>query len=243
MTIQNIITTLLTATEFKQVVESGSSANTPIIDTEALLNNLLSSAINNVYALTLPEQAAYPNIVYMLVGGKNNYFEKHLLTQVDSFIISLRATTLDLLASAASTLLTAIIASPYAIEITDKQKDFEPERECFRLDLELSFSVPATGANAETPALIVYHLGEDGEESDYDNLIKQKITSGYGIAILTTANDMEALRQAVQGKLLGYQQTPQHYEMQFARGAPLENEGGLRIWRDIYQDSYSIQQN
>lgn len=242
MSLQSIIDQLAIAAEFKQVVEAGSASTTPQIDTEALLKAALSTVTNNTYSLKLPESPSYPNIVYMLVGGKNQYFEKQLLTQVDTFIISLREKSLDALALKSQALLTALITSAYAIEVLDKQKDHEPDRECFRLDLEISFSVPATGVNAETPALLVYCLAQDGEESDYDNFIKQRVNSAYGVAILTANNDLSALQEIVRNKLLGFQQTPQHFEMQFARGSPLESEGGLRIWREVYQDSHMIKQ-
>jgi len=242
MNLQKIIVHLASAIEFKQVAEAGSASTTPQIDTEALLTTVLSTVTPDVHSLKLPETPDYPNIVYMLVGGKNQYFEKHLLTQVDTFIISLREKSLDALAVKSKELLKTLVACDYAIEILDKQKDHESERECFRLDLEVSFTVPATGVNGETPALLVYCVGQDGEESDYDNLIKQKTNSTYGIAILTAGNDVAALQTVVRNKLLGFQQTPQHFEMQFARGSPLENEGGLRIWREIYQDSNMIKQ-
>ena len=242
MNLQKIIEQLAFAVEFKQVAEAGSASTTPQIDTEALITLVLSAVVPKTYSLKLPESPDYPNIVYMLVGGKNQYFEKQLLTQVDTFIVSLREKTLVALAAKSKELLSALINSSFAIEILDKQKDHEPERECFRLDLEISFSVPATGVNAETPALLVYCIGQDGEESDYDNLIKQRVNSAYGIAILTANNDIALLQEVVRSKLLGFQQTPQHFEMQFSRGSPLENEGGLRIWREIYQDSNMIKQ-
>jgi hypothetical protein len=242
MILQNIINQLASATEFKQVTEAGSASTTPQIDTEALLTTVLSAVTTDVYSLKLPENPSYPNIVYMLVGGKNQYFEKHLLTQVDTFIVSLREKELQNLAVKSKELLTSLVASNYAIEILDKQKDHEAERDCYRLDLEISFSVPATGVNAETPALLVYCVGQNGEESDYDNIIKQKVNSAYGIAILTAGNDVVELQTVVRNKLLGFQQTPQHFEIQFARGSPLESEGGLRIWREIYQDSSMIKQ-
>lgn len=243
MGLSNLVSQLSSAPEFQQVVIAGSAANTPSIDTEALLTNVLVSTLHSVYCLNLPENAALPNLVYMLAGGKNLYFEKHLLAQVDTFVVSLRHNSLSALAQSANQLLTALINSSYAIEIIDKQKDYEPERQCYRLDLELSFTVPATGSSAQTPAAILYSIGDEAEQSDYDNFIKQKVTTGYGIAILTTGNNLEQLRQVVRDKLLGFQQTPQHYELQFARGTPLEHEGGLSIWRDIYQDSNHIQQN
>jgi hypothetical protein len=242
MSLQSIIDQLALATEFKQVVEAGSASTTPQIDTEALLTTVLSAVTSNTYSLKLPESPTYPNIVYMLVGGKNQYFEKQLLTQFDTFIVSLREKTLEALAVKSKELLSALITSSYAIEVLDKQKDHEPERECFRLDLEVSFSVPATGINAETPALLVYCVGQNGEESDYDNVIRQKVNSAYGIAILTAGNDIAELQIAIRNRLLGFQQTPQHFEMQFSRGSPLESEGGLKIWREIYQDSYMIKQ-
>jgi hypothetical protein len=242
MILQNIINQLASATEFKQVTEAGSASTTPQIDTEALLTTVLSAVTTDVYSLKLPENPSYPNIVYMLVGGKNQYFEKHLLTQVDTFIVSLREKELQNLAVKSKELLTSLVDSNYAIEILDKQKDHEAERDCYRLDLEISFSVPATGVNAETPALLVYCVGQNGEQSDYDNVIKQKVNSAYGIAILTAGNDVVELQTVVRNKLLGFQQTPQHFEIQFARGSPLESEGGLRIWREIYQDSSMIKQ-
>lgn len=242
MSLQSIIDQLASATEFQQVAEAGNAATMPQIDTEALLKTVLSTVTSNTYSLKLPENPNYPNIVYMLVGGKNQYFEKQLLTQVDTFIISLREKTIDALATKSKELLTILAASTYAIEILDKQKEHEPERECFRLDLEIAFSVPSTGINAETPALLVYCLSQDGEESDYDNLIKQRVNSAYGVAILTADNNLSALQTVVRNKLLGFQQTPQHFEMQFARGSPLESEGGLQIWREVYQDSHMIKQ-
>ena len=240
MSLQNIIDQLATASEFQQVSEAGSASTTPQIDTEALLTIVLSVVTTDVHSLKLPENPSYPNIVYMLVGGKNQYFEKHLLTQVDTFIVSLREKSPKLLAVKAKELLAVLVTSSYAIEIIDKQKDYESERECYRLDLEISFTVPATGVNAETPALLAYCVGQDGKESDYDNLIKQRVDSAYGVAILTAGNDVASLQTAVRSKLLGFQQTPYHFEMQFARGSPLESEGGLRIWREVYQDSQMI---
>jgi len=242
MNLQSIIEQLSTATDFKQVSEAGSASTTPQIDTEALLTTVLSEVTANVHCLKLPESPSYPNIVYMLVGGKNHYFEKQLLTQSDTFIISLREKTRESLANKAKALLTILISSVYAIEILDKQKEYESLRDCYRLDLEISFTVPATGVNAETPALLVYCIGQDGEESDYDNVIKQKVNSAYGIAVLTAGNDIAELQVVVRNKLLGFQQTNQHFEMQFARGSPLESEGGLKIWREIYQDSCMIKQ-
>lgn len=242
MSLQSIIEQLATATEFQQVSEAGSASTTPHLDTEALLTTVLSAVTPDVHALKLPENPRYPNIVYLLVGGNNHYVEKQLLTQRDTFIVSLRDTSQQLLVDKTKSLLTALVTSVYAIEILDKQKDFEHERECYRLDLEISFTVPATGVNALTPALLVYCVGQDGEESDYDNLIKQRVNSAYGIAILTTGNDVAALQTIVRHKLLGFQQTPEHFEMQFARGSPLDSEGGLRMWRDIYQDSHMIKQ-
>lgn len=242
MSLQSIINQLASAKEFQQVSEAGSAATTPQIDTEALLTIVLSTLTTNVHSLKLPESPNYPNIVYMLVGGKNQYFEKQLLTQSDTFIVSLREKSQTLLAEKSKALLTALVTSSYAIEVIDKQKDYEPERECYRLDLEIAFTVPATGINAETPALLVYCSGQDGEESDYDNFIKQRVNSAYGIAILTAGNDVDALQAVVRNKLLGFQQTPHHFEMQFARGSPLESEGGLRIWREVYQDSHMIKQ-
>lgn len=243
MSLQNIIDQLANATEFKQVAEAGNASTTPQIDTEALLATVLSNVTSDIYSLKLPESPSYPNIVYMLVGGKNQYFEKQLLTQADTFIVSLREKTIEALAINSAALLSELSNSIYAIEILDKQKDHEPERKCFRLDLEISFSVPATGINAETPALLVYCLSQDGEESGYDNLIKQRVNSAYGIAILTADNNLSTLQEAVRNKLLGFQQTPQHFEMQFARGSPLESEGGLQIWREVYQDSHMIKQS
>ena len=239
---QNIINQLKTLSEFKQVAEAGSAANTQQIDTEVLLKNVLSGVTADIYALKLPESPSYPNIVYMLVGGKNQYFEKNLLTQVDTFIVSLREKSLPDLAVKAVSLLSELVSSDFAIEILDKQKDFEPDRECYRLDLEVSFTVPATGINAETPALLVYRIGQTAEESGYDDFIKQKVVTTYGIAILTTQNDMSGLQKAVLDKLLGFQQTPKHFEMQLSGGEPLENEGGLRIWREIYEDSEMVNQ-
>jgi len=243
MSIQNIIDRFSSVTEFKQVVEAGTSATMPQIDTEELLTGVLKPTVNNnVYSLKLPESPTYPCISYMLVGGSGMYFEKHLVTQVDTFIVSLRAKSIEDLSTYAKTLIEAIFESSYALEITDKQKEFESGRDCYRLDLEITFTVPATGVNAETPALLIYKLASNAPESDYDNIIRQRVSSSYGAVILTASNNLEELSDVVMSRLLGYQQTTEHFEMQYVRGGPLENEGGLRMWRDVFEDSEIIQQ-
>ena len=61
------------------------------------------------------------------------------------------------------------------------------------------------------------------------------------MAILTNDDNTELLRQELNQALSGrvINDDDQSFAFEFAAGDPMENEGGITIWRDIYEYSFN----
>lgn len=245
MSIENIRARLALLSQFQSVIVAGNNSHR--VDTASLLKAAISPSVSGeVYAVHRNADGAYPNATYTLVSSQPRYLRGYRVSHVDTFVLEVRqgkesdGTGYSKILTTMSSIMDALEQSPYSFEITDKQEDFEHKENCYRVDLEITITLPATDASAATPALIIYPIEDSASESEVDNAVRQRITSRYGVAILTTGNDQETLRDAVRTQLIGYEQTTAHWEVQLHQGGPAGNEGGLQIWEDIYYDSINV---
>jgi len=192
-----------------------------------------------MYPLQLPESPTHPSIVYQMVASAPGVFEGYDVTHTDVFIINVRGADYDSLL----TLVNIIIAtlSGENIEITDILHDYDQAENLYRINLELSYSY-ITSASQSLPAAFVYPLARAGNDSAYDNLIKQYVSEDWAILVVTDAGDIPDLLDEIQAALLGWQQTVAHHEMQYGSGASIEGVGGLEVWRESYRDAFYMTQ-
>lgn len=236
MSLTNIVDHLAEITEFSTVLSPNNNRAT--IDTSVIINAIIAPVMDNkVFAVHRNSDGRFPNATYSLVSSQPHYINENKICHIDTYVVSIRDKTYATILASVNSIITAFAESAYSVEITDKLESYEHDEKCFRVDLEVSIGVPSSDSLDSLPALFIYLMADSANESDLDNQIRQRITSNYGLVVLTNNNDLPELRQVVMNKLLGYQQTPQHWEMQYSRGSPASNQSGLQIWQDIYYDS------
>lgn len=237
------IVTRLTAQcpSFGQIVSASPGGTQTPISTQANLYTLLQSLVSGrMYPLQLPEVPTHPSIVYQMVSSTPGSFEGYDITHTDIFIINVRGTDYDALLTLTASIVAALAGEN--VEITDVLHDYDQTENLYRVNLELTYSyVSSTGQ--DLPAAFVYPISRAGNESVYDNLVKQLVTEDYAILVINnTAGSpsytMTALLNEIQTALLGWQQTANHHEMEYGSGTSIEAVGGLEVWRESYRDAF-----
>lgn len=236
------IVTRLTAQcpSFAQIVTASTGGSQTPISTQANLYTLLQSTVGGrMYPLQLPESPTHPSLVYQLVSSSPGVFEGYDVTHTDVFVLNLRGADYDALLTIQASIISAIDGQN--IEITDLLHDYDQGENLYRINIELSYSY-ITSASQTLPAAFVYPLARAGNDSVYDNLIKQLVTEDFAILVIngpsSPTNTMSDLLDEIQAALLGWQQSANHHEMQYGNGASIEGVGSLEVWRESYRDAF-----
>lgn len=241
MDIDTLITYLgINAPSFSTITKD--AIDTSGADHAAALFALLSPVFSTrAYPLTLPEGATFPAAVYELASQHNQKIDGTDVATHAVYVVSVRTATFAELVTKVDAIKTAFGASTWAIEITDQNAGYDPQREHFRADLEVVLTASSFAPSA-MPGLLVYHDSEQASPSSLDNCIRQRVTSNYGFVIATQDGDVATLRAELQAALLGYQQVTTDDDMQYLRGERAPSTEGLELWRDIFYNSYSIRE-
>lgn len=236
------IVTRLTAQcpSFGQIIAASAGGTQTPISTQANLYTLLQSVVSGrMYPLQLPESPTHPSLVYQLVSSSPGVFEGYDVTHTDVFVLNLRGDDYDTLLTLQASIISAL--SGQNIEITDLLHDYDQGENLYRINFELSYSY-VTSASQSLPAAFVYPLSRAGNDSVYDNLIKQLVTEDFAILVVngpsSPTNTMSDLLDEIQAALLGWQQSANHHEMQYGNGASIEGVGSLEVWRESYRDAF-----
>ena len=238
MSIQTLVETLRTNIAALNSVSEPVNKS-PDLDSTKILYDTLATTIdaNNIHFLSLPDDSSHPSVVYQQVGSVPNYFESHKLTHKVTFVTELREQSDSALIDKTKQLTSALESSNYGIELTNAMQDYDKASKTFRQHLEVVLTVPATLTPTLLPAAIVYQISDNAEPSVYDNMIRQSVTSQFAVAVITAGNDIAQLRNQVRNVVIGNITTNKHIPYQLKQGNPLENEGGITIWRDIFYNS------
>lgn len=223
-----------------QVIGARPGGSTPPAASQAALVALLQGLVGNrMYPLNAVEQVASPSIVYQLTSSYPGSFDGYDITHTDQYVLMIRGDDYDALLTLLPQIVTALDGQD--IEITDMLHDFDPREQLYRVNLELSYSYLSASSQA-MPAAFVYPVSRSASESAFDNYTKQRVDMDYGILLVTSDDNIPALAAEVQAALLGWQQSPDYHEMQYASGASVEGVGGMSVWREIYRDAFYITQ-
>ena len=233
-------------TSFAVVAEAPSSESLATVDASAAsaaLKTLLEATGASVYALDAQQGSTPPDIIYQVVGANPvSIGAARIATQV-TFDVTLRETSYTLLLALLAATETQVNNAAGAISITGAAAAFDEKTTLQMFGLELQYFVPAVaGQGADYPAVLVHLNSTSAAPSAYDNTIKQRVSRQYNMVIVSTANDIAALRVELQTALLGWQEQPQNFEMEYASGSAVDLGGGLYAWREQYEDSYYISQ-
>ncbi len=240
MDVSAIVTRLQTVGSLGQVVTADPAGSPVNYDSSTALYGLLNSLVSQrMYPLTQREDPAQPSIVYQLIGSAQGNYDGFAITQTDTFVLTVKAAGYDALFDLVGSIKTTMAASALAIETTDLMFDYEDEAQLFSCAMQVELTYMCS-ASQTLPAVYVYSLGRSAQSSAFDNITKQRVNDDYGILICTINNDVPTLAADIRAKLLGWQQTAFHFEMEYASGSQVAGVGGLRLWRETYTDSVFI---
>lgn len=229
---------------FEVIAEAPSGAAITTLDAataSTALKNLLAAAVTNAYAVEIPEgktpTAGSGDAVYRLVSARPVEVEDVRILTAVTFVVTVRATSYGNLMTAIGAIETQVTASSDAISITDAALDYDDDKNHFLAGIELVYAVPAVAGGDNWPALLVDVEVFEAGDTLYDNRVKQRVQRGYAFMIISTSNNISALRDELQAALLGWEQASGDNPMMFNTGAPVKLPGGLTAWRDLYYDS------
>ncbi|MEZ0137364.1 MAG: hypothetical protein AB9Q17_02315 [Candidatus Reddybacter sp.] len=233
-------------TSFNVVAEAPSSESLATVDAAAAsaeLKTLLELTGASVYALDAQAGGTPPDAIFQVVGANPvSIGAARIATQV-TFDVTLREKDYELLLALLAATETQVQAAAGAISITGAAAAFDEKTGLHMFGLELQYIVPAVaGAGSDYPAVLVDLTNVAAAGSTYDNTVKQRVTRNYGMTILSTSNNIAALRTELQGALLGWQEQATYFEMQYSSGASVDIGGGLYAWREQYEDGLFITQ-
>lgn len=192
-----------------------------------------------VYNLEMPQDPTYPNLVFQLAGRQPQLVDGVHVSQSDTFVLYVRAETPDELATVRDAVAAGLNAAALAFEIQDELWDYDDKQLVYRANLEISLSLVASTSQT-LPAAVVHTLGTDSDRAQYSNRIKQRSAGRFAVTILTDGGNLDALIDAVQDALLGFQVDANHEPVEHVRGRPLDGGGGLSIWQEVYNDATYI---
>ncbi|POP53064.1 hypothetical protein [Zhongshania marina] len=228
---------------FEVVAQAPSGAAITTVDAAAASNALktvLAAAVPNVYAVEAEEGKEPTDAVYRLVSAKPVEIDGVRVLTAVSFVVTVRAKTYALLMAALGAVEAQIVASAEAVSITDAMLDYDDVNNYHLAGVELIYAVPAVVGGEDWPALLVDVESYSASPSAYDNFVKQRVERNYSFTIVSNSDNVGALRAELQAALLGWQQLPTDYEMQYVGGGAVQLPGGLYAWRDTYGDTTYI---
>jgi hypothetical protein len=242
MNVDAIVTRLGGVSELGQVIAATPGGSISPFDASTQLVSLLSSLVDgNMFALSTRESVGTPSIVFQQVSSITSKVEGYRITESTTFYVFVRHSTYDALVSLVASVITALDGSAYSIEVADIVYDYEEDLETYRCGIEIDFTT-LTAAAQTLPAAYVYCISRSAQSSQLDNFIRQLVTNEYGIIVLNSSDSspvqtMDSLLQAIQTRLLGWQQSTDHHDIEYRAGSSIEGIGGLEIWREVYTDA------
>lgn len=224
--------TALTAAGINAVEANETDIST--VDTAEQIDDLFGLLVGNrVYPLHLPDGAELPSMVYQLVGQDYVEADGVKLARVDRYLLSTRAGTFGTLEPLTHQIASTVAGAGAQIEITDAAADYEPDQKQYRSHIELEWTSLATASQA-LPAVMIYPLGAEAGDNQFDNTVGQRVTELYGVVLICEQSALDATRTTVTSALLGLEPDSQAEPVLYHGGSRLAQTGHLIYWRERY---------
>jgi hypothetical protein len=220
------------------VIEGCASTSEPSVDMDAELVSVLDSSLSNaVYPLTLGEDPPRPNAVYSVFSGQPLPIDGRQLAYSNQYRVEIRDDSFANLTTIVSSIEDDLRSSSHAMQVIDRESGYDFEHDSYRYDLMIGFTTPATcGTMVTLPCCYVYEAEQSTETFETSRCYRQLVSTYYGVVILTNSTDLITLRDSVYDAIFGFEQDENHEAIRLIEGGPLDNDGGLNIWRSIYMD-------
>lgn len=227
----------------EQVVVATPGVTALSLDVSAVLAAALAGvAGGRVYPLTLPQVPTYPNIVYQHVSSTPGVMDGYHLSQADTFVLSVRDETLSGLLSVVDAMETAIEASSYSIEVSDRLADYDDQVEVYRYNIEIAFTSMAMPSQ-DLPAAMLYPVSANADFSGMVNIVRQLEHQTFTVLLFAQPGGINTMRRSVQAALLGFQVNSGYEPVEYQSGDALDAGGGLQVWQEVYSDALYIQES
>ncbi len=217
------------------------------VDTAELLVSLLSPIFgDDVYPLLQDEGAAYPSVVYQLVGSARVGPEGLQVLRTDTYVLQIRSQSFPQLLSLVKSLRESLLGYSQqgdagSVSIQDMLVDPEHDQGVVRCSLEIDVTHIAA-ASQGVPVVFVFPLRSKAEPSSYDNLVRQVVTDEFGVLLLAKSPNVRSVCDSVDEYLLGYQEPGWFSSVQYVEGGRELVLSGLTLWRQVYQVKRLISQ-
>jgi len=96
--------------------------------------------------------------------------------------------------------------------------------------------------NVDLPAALSFIAEETSDESNADNLVKQRNTRQVWVYTICPFSDLEAMRERVFNAALGWQYTDSWAAMEHSRGQVRKISGDKIWWLDIFSTWHTVSQ-
>jgi len=248
MDVSTLATRLGTISEFGQVVTAETGGNQTLVDTSAEIVSLFGSTFGSrVWPSVIPEaNTTLPCMTYEMVSSKPLTIDGHHILHQDQHVLTIRDPDYDNLIATVATVVALMSDAEWALEITDRAFEFEPDRNAFAYHFETMFTY-LVGASQTLPAAFVYPIQRAANDSEHDSWVTQLVRNEYGIVLITDtgvsgADDIPTLQDAVSDSLLGWEQGAAFQEMRYQSGNSMEGTDDLQIWREVYFDATHLRE-
>ncbi len=229
---QYLIDALVATGVYGEVSAAPMAASAGMLSTADELVAVLNSSFSGaVHAVTMGDDKTEPSVVYQLVSSRTLQTGGYALAREDIYVLSARGRDLALLTSTVDQAFADLAASPYGTEVTDMQLGYDDAQGQYRCDVELAFSVSATGG--ALPAALVVPLGYAFEPMVDWNCPEQNATGRFGVVLINVSSDMAALEQAARSALIGLQDNSLISPVELEQSLPMDGPGGLQLWQLI----------
>lgn len=99
---------------------------------------------------------------------------------------------------------------------------------------------PVDNLTSTCPACYVLPIGENAGANELDNAVRQSLTTDWGLFLVCEVADLDAVRLAVRGAVLGWQPNTAAEQTTFVSGEILDLKGRYLWWRDVYRTTTYI---
>ncbi|MBV2138579.1 MAG: hypothetical protein KUF79_17365 [Candidatus Thiodiazotropha sp. (ex Ctena orbiculata)] len=231
------------APSLQQVIVANPGVRPLAVSTDTELYNVLRPLLNDqAFHMVLPEEPVYPNLVFQLISSQPQVVDGYHVSQIDTFLLFVRAETIEVLNTSVDEVLLALDASSWSMEVNDMMYDYDDEQLVFRANIEVIFTVTALPDPALLPAAVVYPANTSADPTPYGNFVRQLEHQSFVVVLMSNGASIESLRREVQDALLGFQVGDSFNPVQYQQGTALDGGGGLQLWQEVYGDGHYIEQ-
>ncbi len=197
----------------------------------------------HVYPDTAHEQREYPDCVYSMSGADARQYRGIDTSHWAMFGLSIRHTNRADLAEKAREVATGL-HSKAGVAILDRASVYDKDVQCYVMAMEVLSSVPVGfDVQSEQPFALLTLPGKcESVPPQSMNCVAQTTECEHHVIFhAATLTGLKQQREAVNAALLGNVLEGSLRPLAHRRGDPIQADGGLLGWVDVWFDSYRLQ--